>query len=115
MDSIGKAGFEYDFATLEGKHSEVAESYNALDIATHTGMTLVIAVLAAMLPFLQELPTKKFKLVKKMHDSMEDVARKLLERDGKDKDLADFGGSDKSIIGALSKRVFFYSQSVLIY
>jgi len=103
MDSIGKAGFEYDFATLEGKHSEVAESYNALDIAAHTGMTLVIAVLAGMMPFLQEIPTKKFKLVKKMHDSMEDVARRLLERDGKDKDLADFSGSDKSIIGALIK------------
>lgn len=101
MDSIGKAGFEYDFATLQGNHSEVAEAFNALDIATHTGMTLVIAVLAGMFPILQDLPTQKFKLVKKMHDSMEAVARKLVERDGKDKELSAFGGSDRSIIGAL--------------
>ena len=36
-----------------------------------------------------------------MHDSMEAVARKLVERDGKDKELSAFGGSDRSIIGAL--------------
>lgn len=102
MDNIGKAGFDYDFATLEGNHSEMAEAYNALDIAAHAGMTLVIAVLANIFPILQEIPTKKFKLVKAVHDRMEEVARKLLEREGKNEDLADFKSLDRSIIGVLS-------------
>ena len=101
MDNIGKAGFDFDFATLQGTDCEVADAYNALDVAPHRGFTLFIAVLAGVFPILQELPTKKFKLVKKVHDSMADVARKLLERDGKDKELSEFSASDRSIIGAL--------------
>lgn len=103
MDNIGKAGFDYDFATLEGNHCEMADAYNALDIATHAGLTLVIAVLANIFPILQELPTKKFKLVKAVHDQMEGVARRLIEREGKNKELIDHNSKDRSIIGVLSK------------
>lgn len=104
MDNIGKAGFDYDFATLEGNHCEMADAYNALDIAAHAGLTLVIAVLANIFPILQELPTKKFKLVKAVHDQMEGVARRLIEREGKNKELVDHNSKDRSIIGVLSKR-----------
>lgn len=103
MDNIGKAGFDYDFATLEGNLCEMADAYNALDIAAHAGLTLVIAVLANIFPILQELPTKKLKLVKAVHDQMEGVARRLIEREGKNKELVDHNSKDRSIIGVLSK------------
>lgn len=102
LDSIGIAGFAHDFGALEGRHSDVAALFDSFGSAPlGKGLTILLPLLAPVLPFLANIPTKRSRLVKKLHKSMEEVSEELLARSRKEKEAGDTGGSSRSIIGAL--------------
>ena len=103
LDSVGIAGFSHIFGSLEGKHSEVAELFDSFStLRPHSALTLVLPLLAPVLPMLSQIPTRRSALIKKLHESMEKVAAVLLKRSRSEKaEIRQEAGM--SIIGALSE------------
>lgn len=109
LDTIGIAGFSYDFGSLDGKDSpvlQVFESFSAEGNSSpmFTGLTLL---LSPVVPLLLKLPTKQKSLIKKLRETLAVVADELLEKTRQEKELGISGedsAGDKSVIGLLSKR-----------
>ena len=102
LDTVGIAGFAHDFGALEGRHSDVEVLFDSFGSApVGAGLSILLPLLAPVLPFLANIPTKRSRLVKKLHSSMEEVSEELLARSRKEKEAGDTGGSSRSIIGAL--------------
>lgn len=103
LDSIGIAGFGHDFGALEGRRSEVEELFDSFGSAPPKGISLVFMLLGPILPFLLNIPTSRSKLIKKLHQSMEDISKVLLDRSRKEKEIGELGLSSRSIMGTLCK------------
>jgi hypothetical protein len=101
LDSVGIAGFSHIFGSLEGKKSEVAELFDSFSsLKPHSAMTMLIPLLAPLMPMLAKLPTRRSALIKKLHGSMQRVADALLQRSRSEKaEVRQEAGM--SIIGAL--------------
>ncbi|KZT13226.1 cytochrome P450 [Laetiporus sulphureus 93-53] len=102
LDSVGIAGFSHDFGTLHGKRSTVAETFEAFG---HVKPSLIIAstfILGLAFPVLAKVPTPFWMLIKRLNDSMGEIAQDMLEntrRESKGENKTE----EKSIIGLLIK------------
>lgn len=102
LDSIGIAGFSHDFGTLEGKHSDVAEHFDALGNVKPDRIARITILLGSVFPILVKLPSPRRNVVKQLNTSMGEIATELLENSRKE--LAGTSKTeDKSIIGTLIK------------
>uniref|UniRef100_A0A0W0F839 Cytochrome p450 n=1 Tax=Moniliophthora roreri TaxID=221103 RepID=A0A0W0F839_MONRR len=97
LDSIGIAGFSHDFGSLDGKSSAVVEAFESLGSTKPSAFGTIIFLLSFVFPFLNNLPTKRQRMLMALKKSMRDIADVLLERTRKS------GAEDKSIIGLLIK------------
>ncbi|KAL5512215.1 hypothetical protein ACEPAG_3500 [Sanghuangporus baumii] len=99
LDSIGIAGFGHDFGALNGKHSTIEEVFDSFGTAPPLSM---VVLLGQVVPTILKFPTTRGNMMRKLHDTMGDVSKQLLERSRKEKAL---GGSatdtSRSIIGSL--------------
>ena len=104
LDSIGIAGFSHDFGSLEGKHSAVAEVFDAMGRLKPSPVTAIIILFSSIFPFLRHLPTETRKLQTKLNRAMEEIAVPLLENTRREmRGLGEKGNEEKSIIGLLSR------------
>ncbi|KIK44321.1 hypothetical protein CY34DRAFT_642271 [Suillus luteus UH-Slu-Lm8-n1] len=89
LDTIGIAGFSYDFGSLDGKHASVTE---------------VFFLLASAFPIITKLPNNRMKLTKKLNITMGEISNDLLLRSRQEKDVnMTEAEKEKSIIGLLIK------------
>ena len=103
MDSIGIAGFSHNFGSLEGKHSAVAEVFDAMGRLKPSPVTAIVILFSSIFPFLRRLPTETRKLQTKLNRAMEEIAVPLLENTRREmRGLGVNGKEEKSIIGLLS-------------
>ncbi|KAI0773614.1 cytochrome P450 [Fomes fomentarius] len=104
LDSIGIAGFSHDFGSLEGKHSAVAEVFDAMGRLKPSPVTALVILFGNAFPFLWRLPTETRRLQSKLNQSMEEIAVPLLESTRREmRGLGEKGKEEKSIIGLLIK------------
>ena len=94
LDSIGIAGFGHDFKALEGHESTVAKVFNGFSDDIGNG------VLASIFPFLDNLPTKRSRMMGQMKKATTAIACKLLEDCEKMK-AGSQNVQDRSILGLL--------------
>ncbi|KAI5117593.1 hypothetical protein M0805_004044 [Coniferiporia weirii] len=103
LDSIGIAGFSHDFGALEGRHSDIAEMFDAFGSVPPRGLSIIFPILGPVLPFLLKVPTSRQRMVKKLHSTMEEIAETLLERSRKENEAGLVGDTGRSMIGSLLK------------
>ena len=104
LDSIGIAGFSHDFGSLEGKHSAVAEVFDAMGRLKPSPVTAIVILFGNVFPFLWRLPTETRRLQTKLNRAMEEIAVPLLESTRREmRGLGEKGNEEKSIIGLLSR------------
>lgn len=101
LDSIGIAGFGHDFGALHGEHSAIEELFDSFG---NIPQNPFIILLGSVFPFLIRLPTKRKRLISRLHNTMEDVSEKLLARSRKEKEIGGVASdTSRSIIGSLLK------------
>ena len=83
LDTIGMAGFSHDFGALDGKPSAVAEAFDSFGSVQLGSLATILMILSPVLTFLTKIPTPRRKLVLNLHNSMAEIAERLLERSSK--------------------------------
>lgn len=112
LDSIGIAGFGYDFGALNGVHGAVEQAFDSLGGVPTVGIAEVVFLLGPLHPSLfGSLPTGRQKSLQKLNRGMLEIAEGLLEETKKDKKEGTLSASSRSIIGALSE-LFLRSQFI---
>ena len=109
LDTIGMAGFSHDFGALDGKQSAVAEAFDSFGSVQPGRLATILIILSPVLTFLTKIPTPRRKLIQNLHNSMAEIAERLLQRSRKEKEAGVLGDSSRSIIGALSELLYFVS------
>ncbi len=105
LDSIGIAAFSHDFGSLKGKHSEIAEIFDAFSSMPSARASDVLLYASKFLPILRRISNKRLGMSMKLGKIMGEIAKELLRRTEQEKQsTGDFTYSaGQSIIGALSK------------
>jgi hypothetical protein len=102
LDSIGIAGFSYDFRYLDGQKSPVTAAFEELQITEMSLLAQAVSIFSFTFPFLQNVPTHRMRLFRELRRSLNVIAERLLadtrrEREG---NVAE-ERTDKSVIGLL--------------
>ncbi|KAJ7792628.1 cytochrome P450 [Mycena leptocephala] len=102
LDSIGIAGFSYDFRYLDGQRSPVTAAFEELQITEMSLLAQAVSIFSFTFPFLQNVPTHRMRLFRELRRSLNVIAERLLadtrrEREG---NVAE-ERTDKSVIGLL--------------
>ena len=103
LDTIGIAGFSHDFGTLDGKHSDVAETFDKFSSVQPSFAFKMAILLGLIFPSLMKLPTSRTKLVWELNKALGGSAKDFMERMRQEKLGLTPGQEDKSIIGLLVK------------
>jgi len=104
LDTIGIAGFSHDFGSLDGKHSIVAQVFDAFgNNPSASAFNKIVILLAQVFPIMVKTPTKRKGLTDKLNTTMSEISNDLLIRSRREKDM-DVSDTEagKSIIGLLS-------------
>ncbi len=109
LDSVGIAGFGHDFGSLENKKSDVRSLFDSIGSTPHArsgsrGLAILLPLLMPVLPILMMIPTKRSKVIGRLHGSMADISNVLLERSRKEREAGmqdEKGSAGQTIIGAL--------------
>ena len=110
LDTIGIAGFDHNFGTLEGQESDVAALFDSFGAVPTAGISILITLLSPVLPYLWDLPTKRKKLTQKFYDGMHSISETLLARSRKEKEAGEAGTASRSIIGTLREELTYFNR-----
>lgn len=102
LDTIGIVAFGHDFGALQGEHGVVEEVFASLISAPPRGLSAVL-LLGPLFPVLYKYPTKCQVTLKKLDQSMQEIAEDLFRKTKRDAHAGTFSASSRSIIGTLSK------------
>ncbi|KAH9483305.1 Cytochrome P450 monooxygenase 215 [Psilocybe cubensis] len=102
LDSVGIAGFGHDFHALEGKNSPVVDVFESFSDEDTSWLSRFVFLMGPVLPVLQNLPTAQNRTLKRLRETMGDIADELLVRNRKAKEGKSVS-EEKSIIGLLIK------------
>ncbi|KLO13823.1 cytochrome P450 [Schizopora paradoxa] len=102
FDTIGAAGFGHEFGSLEGHQSDVKDVFELFGVSPPQGLSLILPLLAPVLPLLQMIPNERKRLNRRLNDAMAAISAVLLQRSRKEKEL---GASElgRTMMGTLSK------------
>lgn len=103
LDSVGIAGFSFDFGALDGKEALVATAIDNFGKRSGNGTTVSpwMFLLAPVLPILLELPTARTRIVRELKQELSTIGTDLLNRVRKEMEMGN--SDDNSIIGLLSE------------
>ncbi|GLB33174.1 putative cytochrome p450 [Lyophyllum shimeji] len=102
LDSIGIAGFSYDFGSLSGRSAQVVAAFETFGSSTRHIITDLAILLAPIFPWLIKLPGPRKTALENLATVISQIATDLLKDAKKDSEYgAASAGSDKSIMGAL--------------
>jgi hypothetical protein len=105
LDSMGLAGFSYDFGALRGERSDVGEGFASMANISLNFAEVAIFILAPVFPILVKIPTERSRKRAYMAAACRNLARQLLANTAGATDTVD----SKSILGLLSTSTFpFY-------
>ncbi|KAJ7039405.1 cytochrome P450 [Mycena alexandri] len=104
LDSIGIAGFSYDFRTLDGEYSAVAAAFDSLSFEGQGFLSNLVFLIGIQFPFLATLPTERNRIMKNLRRTMSGIADQLLEKTRREtKSHISDDSRDRSVIGLLLK------------
>ena len=100
FDSIGIAGFGYDFKTLEGHKSPAFDAFERLSNVQDSAAMLLYMVVGLFIPQVVNIPTEPARYLKNMKKNFSDIAEQLVEDSQRSEDGSEIIGN-RSIIGLL--------------
>ncbi|KAJ7059595.1 cytochrome P450 [Mycena amicta] len=108
LDSIGIAGFAFDFESLSGSPSPVASAFAALTSGLSDSSTAsnILFLLGARFPLIAKLPLQRNRVLKTMRKALGEVAKGILAREREMRESgekAEEGSNPRSIIELLLK------------
>ncbi|KAL4063873.1 cytochrome P450 [Scleroderma yunnanense] len=103
LDSIGLAGFAYDFASLDGKKGPVSSALEAFGASKPSSIRIRLLLLMRRFPVLFNLPTYGNGLLNELHKVTADISKTLFERAKREKEGHLDGKEDSSVTGLLIK------------
>ncbi|KAK2459887.1 hypothetical protein APHAL10511_008087 [Amanita phalloides] len=98
LDSIGIAGFGYDFRALEGYESPVLKGFESFN-KPGSGRQRIL-LLGPIFPHILKIPTERTRVLRQMSKATSDMAVSFLENSQSEKESAQYL-KDKSILGLL--------------
>jgi len=99
LDSIGLAGFGYNFKAIEDQDSPVNEVFRHFNDSSSNDIRLMIDIISPIFPFIFNVPTRTVRMFRKLNKATSKFAAELLKKNsGKEKD-----NSDQSLLGLLLK------------
>ncbi len=102
FDTIGTAGFGHEFGSLEGRQSDVKDMFELFGVSPPQGLSLVLPLLAPVLPLLRMIPTGRKRLDKRLNDAMVAISAVLLQRSRKEKEIGETG-TGRTMMGTLGE------------
>lgn len=104
LDSVGIAGFSFDFGALDGKQAHVATAFNNFGTRAKNRMiSPLMLLLAPTLPVLLKLPFGRTRVIQELKKDLTAIGTDLLDRVRREKEMGSALTAEKSIIGLLSK------------
>jgi len=108
LDSIGIAGFSYDFGSLKAKTSSIVAAVDSLGSIKPSFSIMLSFVLGMILPSLStKIPNKLMQTMRSLGRGIREIADELLDKATKEKAEICAGEVEKSIIGALGEKCLF--------
>jgi hypothetical protein len=105
LDSMGNAGFSYDFGATNGHMSGVGDAFNKfLDLGI-TLSTLFVLLLQPVFPFVTLLPTERRRRSVGVKEQCGIVAKRLL-KETKEAEAKGNKADEKSVLGLLGASIF---------
>ncbi|KIM65670.1 hypothetical protein SCLCIDRAFT_1212070 [Scleroderma citrinum Foug A] len=101
LDTIGLAGFSYNFASLDGKRGPVTSAFEAFGAAKRSSISIRFLLLLRRFPVLFHLPILSSALLNEVYKATADISKSLFEKANKEEGRSD--EKDHSIIGLLIK------------
>jgi len=101
LDTIGLAGFSYNFSSLDGKRGPVTSALEAFEALKPNSISIRVMLLLRRFPVLFHLPILSSALMNEVYKATADICKAFFEKAKKEKE----GHSDEkdhSIIGLLS-------------
>jgi hypothetical protein len=96
LDSIGRAGFSYDFGSLAGKSSEIATAFDALASATLGIADGLIFALQPTFAWVSKFPTQRQRGIYRLKAAAKEIAKEVMRRTKEGKE------DERSVLGLLS-------------
>jgi hypothetical protein len=106
LDSIGRAGFSYDFGSLSGKSSEIA---TAFEILANVNVGIVDGLIFALQPtfaWVSKFPTRRQRGIHRLKAAAKEIAKEVMRRTKEEEK------DERSIMGLLS--AFFVYAGMLM-
>ncbi|KIK74026.1 hypothetical protein PAXRUDRAFT_836093, partial [Paxillus rubicundulus Ve08.2h10] len=102
LDTIGIAGFDHDFASLDGKQSAVSTIFEEMGNTTRSpAFAHILLVISYLFPALLRLLNLRMGLRQMLNDKM--ISEELLQKANPNNEGTSKGQKDNSIIGLLIK------------
>lgn len=103
LDTIGLAGFSYDFESLDGRKGPITSALEAFGVSKRSPTATKFLLLLRRFPILFHLPLYGSALFNEVHKATADISRTLFEKAKGEKNEGKLDGKeDHSIIGLLS-------------
>ncbi|KAF8878006.1 cytochrome P450 [Gymnopilus junonius] len=80
LDSIGIAGFGHDFQALDGVKTPIIDVFESFSNSSNSLFGRIVFLLSPVFPWLQHLPTKQNRTIKRMRATMGEIADEVLKR-----------------------------------
>jgi len=114
LDSLGIAGFSFDFGTLYGKQCDGADGFNKFYKAKPSFTFKMTFLLGLVFPSLMKLPTGWMQLATELNNALGLVGKTLLERTRQEGSGVRLGTEETSIIGLLLKAESSMSENEVL-
>lgn len=103
LDSVGIAGFSFDFGALDGKEALVAKAIDNFGKRTQNGLVVspLMFLLAPVLPIILKLPIGRMRMGQDLRKELSAIGNDLLQKVRQENAMG--VSSDNSIIGLLSE------------
>ncbi|KAJ3498395.1 hypothetical protein NLJ89_g10225 [Agrocybe chaxingu] len=101
LDSVGVAGFGHDFDALDGEDSAIVDVFESFGSDDTSLLSRFVFLMGPVFPTLQNLPTKKNRMLRRLRYTMRDIADELLARNRREKEGKQMS-EEKSVIGLLA-------------
>jgi len=96
LDSIGLAGFGYDFKAVEDHDSPVNDVFRYFNDSSSNDIRLMIDIICPIFPFIFNVPTRTVRMFRKLNQATSKFAAELIRKNS--------GKDDQSLLGLLSER-----------
>lgn len=97
LDSIGISAFQFDFGSISGQASRIANAVDAFAQLAQTPLNVVAPLFLHVFPFIYRVPTARIRMMLELHASLRGAGAAIIENYKQSKDDPAYAGSARLI------------------